>query len=59
MFKNGCGLLGHGTLKSAVSEVGFDELSWLFAWWYKFQVTFILVGDCQIWACFLDNGTLK
>ena len=37
MIKNGRGLLGHGTLKTAVSQEQIDELSWFFACWYKFR----------------------
>ena len=33
--KNGCGLLGLRTLKSAVSQEWIDELGWFFACWYK------------------------
>ena len=35
--KNGYDLLGHGTLKSAVSQEWIDELDWFFACWYKFM----------------------
>ena len=37
LFKNWCGLLGLGTIKSAVSQEWIDEMSWLFACWYKFR----------------------
>ena len=37
VLKNGCGLLGNGTVKSAVSQEGIDELSWTFACWHKFR----------------------
>ena len=37
VLKNGCGLLGNGTVKSAVSQEGIDELSWSFACWHKFR----------------------
>ena len=33
--KNGCGLLGLRTLKSAVSQEWIDELGWFFVCWYK------------------------
>ena len=35
--KNGCGLLGLRTLKSAVSQEWMDELGWVFVCWYKFM----------------------
>ena len=37
LVKNGCGLLGLGTIKSAVSQEWIDEMSWFFACWYKFS----------------------
>ena len=36
MVKNGCGLLGHNTLKFAASQELVDEMSWFFACQYKF-----------------------
>ena len=35
VVKNGCGLLGLGTLKSAVLQGQIDEISWFFV--YKFR----------------------
>ena len=35
--KNGHGLLGLATLKSAVSQEWVNELDWFFAYWYKFM----------------------
>ena len=37
VMKNGCGLLGHGALKSAVTQEWIDELGWFCACWYKFM----------------------
>ena len=37
MVKNGHGLLGLGTVKSAVTQELMDEISWFFACWYKFR----------------------
>ena len=37
LVRNGCGLLGLGTLKSAVSQEWVDQMSWFFACWYKFR----------------------
>ena len=37
VIKNGHGLLGLGTLKSAVSYEWINELGWFFACWYKFM----------------------
>ena len=37
LVKNGRGILGLGTLKYAVSQEWIDEMSWFFAWWYKFR----------------------
>ena len=36
VVKNGHGLFGLGTLKSAVSQEWIDEMSWIFPCWYKF-----------------------
>ena len=37
LIKNGSGLLGLGTLKSAVFQEWIDQLGWYFACWYKFM----------------------
>ena len=38
VFKKGHGLLGLvGSLKSAVSQDWINEMSWFFAYWYKFR----------------------
>ena len=37
VITNGCGHLGLGTLKSAVSQEWMNELGWFFACWYKFM----------------------
>ena len=37
VVRNGYGLFGHGTLKSALSQELIDEMSWFFACWYKFR----------------------
>ena len=37
VVKNVRGLLGLGTLISAVSQELIDEMSWFFAYWYKFR----------------------
>ena len=37
VMKNGRGLLGLGTLKSAVSQKWMDKLGWFLACWYKFM----------------------
>ena len=37
MHGDGRGLLGCGTVKSAVSQESIDKLSWFFACWYKFR----------------------
>ena len=37
LVKNGPGLLGLGTLKSAVFQEWMDETSWFLACWYKFS----------------------
>ena len=39
VVKNGHGLLGLGTLKSAVSQGPINEMSWFFVHWYKFGKT--------------------
>ena len=37
IVENGLGLLGHGTVKSSVSQEWINELSWLFTCWYQFR----------------------
>ena len=37
VIKNGCGLLGLGTLKSSISQEWIDKLGWFFACWYTFM----------------------
>ena len=47
VVKNGHGLLGFGTLKSAVSQEWINEMSWFFACWCNFiklKVTLIVIG---------------
>ena len=49
--KNGRNLLGHGTLKSAISQECIDEMSW---YWYKFMKA---KSHCNnYWAGMLTNG---
>ena len=51
MAKNGRNLLGHGTLKSAISQECIDEMSW---YWYKFMKA---KSHCNnYWAGMLTNG---
>ena len=64
VIKNGCGLLGHGTLKSPVSPEWTDELSLFFACWYKFRKTNSYFN--KFWVFVVNNvcgrlghGTLK
>ena len=64
MVKNGHGLFGLGALNSALSQEWIDEMSWFFAFWYKFKkaksyfnnywVSIVKIG----WS-FVDHGTLK
>ena len=54
MIKNGCGLLGVGTLKSAVFEEWIDELGWFFACWCKFTKTESYFND--YWLGMVKNG---
>ena len=37
IVENGLGLLGHGTVKSSVSQEWINKLSWLFTCWYQFR----------------------
>ena len=64
VMKNGCGLLGLGTLKSAVSQEWTDELGWFFACWYKFMkaksyFNNYWVGVVKNEQGLKDRGTLK
>ena len=64
VIKNGCGLLGLGTLKSAVSQEWTDELGWFFACWYKFMkaksyFNNYWVGVVKNEQGLKDRGTLK
>ena len=62
--KNGGGLLGLRTLKSAVSQEWIDELGWFFACWYKFMkaksyFNNYWVGVVKNEQGLKDRGTLK
>ena len=62
--KNGRGLLGLRTLKSAVSQEWIDELGWFFACWYKFMkaksyFNNYWVGVVKNEQGLKDRGTLK
>ena len=51
VIKNGCGLLGLGTLKSAVSQEWTDELGWFLLTdtnLWKLRVTLIIIG--LVWS---------
>ena len=54
VIKNGYGLLGHGTLKSAVSREWIDELDWFFACWYKFMKAKSYFNN--YWVGMVKNG---
>ena len=65
MAKNGCGLLDHGTLKSAVSQEG-ELIEWagFFACWCKFRkanVNLIIIGRAwsKMGKTFRSYRTLK
>ena len=64
MERNGHGLFGLGTLKSALSQEWTDEISWFFACWYKFRKVSSYFGDYLVgivkngWGL-IDHGTLK
>ena len=58
------GLLGPGTLKSAVSQEWINEMSQFFACWYKFRkaksyVNNYWVGNVKKGPGLIDLGTLK
>ena len=64
VIKNGRGLLGCGTLKSAVSQEWIDELGWFFACWYKFRKVKSYFnnyweGIVENGRDLIDHGTLK
>ena len=64
VVKNGCGLFGIVTLKSAVSQEWIDEISWLLPYWYKFRKAKshfdnYWVGIVKNWWGLIDHGTLK
>ena len=64
MVKSGCGLLNHGTLKSAVSQEWSDEMSWFCTCSYKFRKTKsyfnnYLVGMVKNGWGLIDHGTFK
>ena len=54
VVENGCGLLDQGTLKSAISQEWFDEMSWFFACWYKFGKAKCWFNN--YWVGMLKNG---
>ena len=51
---NGRGLLGLGTLKSAVSQEWIDEMGWFFACRYKFMKAKSYFNNC--WVDVVKNG---
>ena len=64
VVKNGCGLLGLVTLKSAVSQESVDEVSWFFVCWYKFRkaksyFNNYWVGMTKNGRGLIDHGTLQ
>ena len=56
VMKNGRGLLGLGTLKSAVSQEWIDELGWFFACWYKFMKAKSYLAFYNYWVGVVKNG---
>ena len=54
-IKNGCGLLGLGMLKSAVSQEPTDKMNWFFVCWYKFRKGKVVKNGWGI----SDNGLLN
>ena len=54
MVKNGFGLSGLGTLKSAVSPDWIDKMSWFFACWYKFRKAKSYFNN--YWVGMVKNG---
>ena len=64
LVKNGRGLIGLGTLKSAVFQEWIDEISWFFIWWCKFRkaksnINNYWVGMVKNGWGLIDHGTLK
>ena len=64
VVKNMCCFLGHGTVKSAVSQEWIDELSWFWTWWYNFRknksyFNKFYVGVVKTWCGLLVHETLK
>ena len=63
VIKNEHGLLGLGTIKSAVSQEWINEFGWFFACWYKFRKakSYInyWVGMFKNRGGLIDHGTLK
>ena len=70
MVKNGCSVLDHGTLKSAIYiyiyiyQKLINEMRWTFPCWYKFRkdkywVNNYWVGMLKNVRDLLDHGTLK
>ena len=54
VIKNGHGILGLGTLKSAVSQEWIDEMGWFFACWYKFMKAKSYFNN--YWVSVIKNG---
>ena len=54
VMKNGHGLLGLGTLKSAVLQEWINELGWFFACWYKFMKAKSYFNN--YWVGMVKNG---
>ena len=58
------GLLGLGTLKSAVSQEWIDEMSWFCTYWYKFRKAKCYFNNYRVgmvkngWGL-IDHGSLK
>ena len=64
MVKNGHGLFGLGALNSGLSQEWIDEMSWFFAFSYKYRkansyFNNYWVGIVKIGWSFVDHGTLK
>ena len=54
VIKNGHGILGLGTLKSAVSQEWINEMGWFFACWYKFIKAKSYFNN--YWVSVIKNG---
>ena len=54
VIKNGCGHLGLGTLKTAVSQEWIYELGWFFACLYKFMKAKSYFNN--YWVDMVKNG---